>query len=73
MARTLQIGTRLYPFPETGDRNWGQDVFNWAQAITNTVNEGGGGGGGTTFTTGTGLILANDVLSIADGELTQIN
>ena len=67
MARTLQIGTRLYPFPETGDRNWGQDVYNWAQAITNTVNEGGGGGGGTTFTTGTGLILANDVLSIADG------
>ena len=66
MDRKLQIGDKLYPFPDTGDLNWGQDVYNWAAAITNAVNTGGGGSGGTSFTVGTGLNLTAGVLGISD-------
>ena len=66
MDRKLQIGDKLYPFPDTGDLNWGQDVYNWAAAITNAVNTGGSGSGGTSFTVGTGLNLTAGVLGISD-------
>ena len=58
MDRKLQIGDKLYPFPDTGDLNWGQDVYNWAAAITNAVNTGGSGSVGTSFAVGTGLNLS---------------
>ena len=67
MSRKLLIGSTEYAWPNDGDLNWGQDVFNWAEAISRAVNEGSGGGG-TSFTVGTGLTLSDtSVLSISDG------
>ena len=65
MSRKLLIGSTEYAWPNDGDLNWGQDVFDWAEAISKAVTEGSGGGG-TSFTVGTGLTLSNDVLSISD-------
>ena len=70
MSRKLLIGSTEYAWPNDGDLNWGQDVFDWAEAITAAVNTGGGGGG-TSFTVGTGLTLSNtNVLSISEAGVT---
>ena len=35
--RELKVGTKLYPFPHTGDLDWGEDVYEWAEAVSQTL------------------------------------
>ena len=35
--RELKVGDRLYPFPHTGDLDWGEDVYEWAEAVSQTL------------------------------------
>ena len=41
MSRKLLIGTTEYTWPNDGDLEWGQEVYDWAQAISQAVTEGG--------------------------------
>ena len=45
MSRKLLIGTTEYTWPNDGDLEWGQEVYDWAQAISQAVTEGGSGEG----------------------------
>ena len=37
MARNLIVGGVTYQFPNDGDLDWGQDVYNWAEAVSNEL------------------------------------
>ena len=39
MSRKLLLGTVTYPWPNDGDLDWGQELFDWAQAVTTRVND----------------------------------
>lgn len=38
MPRELTVGSDTFQYPEVGDRSWGEDATNWAEAISETVN-----------------------------------
>lgn len=43
MSILLEINGQEYPYPETGDQEWGSDATDWAVAITNGVLQKAGG------------------------------
>ena len=36
--RELKVGDRLYPFPHTGDLDWGEEVYEWAEAVSRVLS-----------------------------------
>ncbi len=43
MSQTFNINGTGYPFPDTGDENWGAQVTNWASAVTTGMLQKAGG------------------------------
>ena len=39
MSRELLVGTVTYPWPNDGDLDWGQELFDWARAVSTRVND----------------------------------
>ena len=39
MSRQLLLGTVTYPWPNDGDLDWGQELFDWAQAVSTRIND----------------------------------
>ena len=39
MSRKLLLGTVTYPWPNDGDLDWGQELFDWAQAVSTRIND----------------------------------
>lgn len=38
MSKELQIGNRIFDYPEEGDRaGWGENATDWAEAVTNAL------------------------------------
>lgn len=37
MAQNFTINGVVYPFPDPGDEDWGQQVVDWATAVTNAL------------------------------------
>ena len=38
MSRQLQIGNKVFNYPDTGDNpGWGEDATAWAQAVTTAL------------------------------------
>lgn len=38
MAKTLQIGSKVFEYPETGDKpGWGEEATAWAEAVTESI------------------------------------
>lgn len=37
MAQNFVVGGVTYPFPDPGDEDWGQQVVDWATAVTNAL------------------------------------
>ena len=59
MSRDLLLGTITYPWPNDGDTDWGQLVFDWARAVTTQINdiEESVSVGGSEYKAGVGLFL----------------
>ena len=38
MSQNLVINGVTYPFPDPGDEDWGQQVIDWATAVTNALS-----------------------------------
>lgn len=43
MSVNLNVNGQIYPYPEAGDDNWGQNATTWAQAITSSTLQKNGG------------------------------
>ena len=39
MSRKLLLGTVTYPWPNDGDLDWGQELFDWASAVSTRIND----------------------------------
>ena len=37
MAKELIVAGITYPWPEDGAVDWGQDLFNWSEAVSNQL------------------------------------
>lgn len=37
MSKSLQIGSDIFEYPETGDGNWGEEATAWAEAVTKSL------------------------------------